>query len=327
MDPPNPAADNQLVRTPKSEMVTRAWPSTARPILQKPTSDQVRIFDPALRPNPEAFRVGDPVFADPAVAERWRATRSQVMDHLLRVLVNSPWKDHLVLRGSLLLKAWLGEAARQPGDIDWVISPDSIEMVSPLGREMIDGLLRLISEHAVAGEAVINVAEVSVADIWTYERAPGQRFLVPWSAPGLPRGVVQMDLVFGENLPVPPVLTPMSTSDGDSISIYAATPELALAWKLLWLETDTYPQGKDLYDAVLLAEQTRLPLHLLEQVLREGEYPPIRQLEADFPLEWDVDWDNFKQEYPWVDGGARDWQVRLTAALAPMFVARAEPLH
>ncbi|PYC74957.1 hypothetical protein C7C45_03455 [Micromonospora arborensis] len=38
--------------------------------------------------------------------------------------------------------------------------------------------------------------------------------------------------------------------------VLAAPAPLALAWKLLWLATDRYPQGKDLYDAALLAEHT-----------------------------------------------------------------------
>ena len=43
---------------------------------------------------------------------------------------------------------------------------------------------------------------------------------------------------------------------GVAAPMLAAPAPLALAWKLLWLATDTYPQGKDLYDAVLLAENT-----------------------------------------------------------------------
>jgi hypothetical protein len=36
---------------------------------------------------------------------------------------------------------------------------------------------------------------------------------------------------------------------------------------------------------------------------------------ADFPLEWEVDWKNFKLEYPWIEGTAEERQARLSVAL------------
>lgn len=50
----------------------------------------------------------------------------------------------------------------------------------------------------------------------------------------------------------------------------AAARELSLAWKPMWLVGDLYPQGKDLYDAVLLAERHRLPNALLQEVFRQA---------------------------------------------------------
>jgi hypothetical protein len=284
-----------------------------------PDAVQERVFDPALKHYSRAFRLGEPVFEDPEVGARWRTNRLQAMDHLLRVASTSPWKDHLVLRGSVLLKAWLGEAAREPGDMDWVVSPKNLGIDDPLAREMIEGLVRLAADRPRAGETRVEAARIAVDDIWTYERVPGRRVVFPWTAANSPPGSVQMDFVFGEDLWSEPILTPIPTHDGDSVIVWAATKEVALAWKLLWLETDSYPQGKDLYDATLLAEQSRLPLSLLDRVLRASEYPPARGLEPDFTLEWSVDWDSFKSEYPWVPGEAADWQARLTAALKPMF--------
>jgi hypothetical protein len=283
---------------------------------------QPRVFDPSLRQFLRAFRLGDPIFSDPDVAQRWRSARTQVMDHLLKIAAQSPWSEHLVLRGSLLLKAWLGAAAREPGDMDWVVTPKSVRVTDPLAREMIEGLVRCAAEDPVTGEALIDVAGIVTDDIWTYERAPGKRIGFPWQAQGVPPGVVQVDLVFEEELWLAPVLTHVPLCDGGTVEAWAASKELALAWKLLWLETDSYPQGKDLYDAVLLAEQAKLSLEILERILWDEGYPPARQLDAGFPLEWDVDWDNFKLEYPAVEGTARDWQERLAAALAPMFTAR-----
>lgn len=80
-----------------------------------------------------------------------------------------------------------------------------------------------------------------------------------------------------------------------------------------------HPQGKDLYDATLLAEQTHLPLDLLYKVLRAGGWQSQAELQPDFPLKWKVDWANFKLEYPGVKGKAEEWQPRLAHALAPTF--------
>ncbi|MEU8179044.1 hypothetical protein AB0C14_39815 [Microbispora hainanensis] len=101
---------------------------------------------------------------------------------------------------------------------------------------------------------------------------------------------------------------------------WPASPELSPAWKLLWLASDIWPQGKDLYDAVLLAERVALPRDLLCGVLRdalgereagESGRETIRSL--------DVDWDEFRAEYPQITGDRSDWLERLTRALGPAF--------
>jgi hypothetical protein len=124
-------------------------------------------------------------------------------------------------------------------------------------------------------------------------------------------------------------LTPIPTRLGGNIPIWSASKELSLAWKLLWLETDMYSQGKDLYDATLLAEQTQLPFELLRQVLESSEdwidclkWVPNFSWKSGYP--WlsesrDIDWDNFILEYPWVEGNAQSWIDRLSLALAPTF--------
>nr|WP_236646982.1 hypothetical protein [Micromonospora acroterricola] len=49
--------------------------------------------------------------------------------------------------------------------------------------------------------------------------------------------------------------------------LLAAPASLALAWKLLWLATDMYPQGKDLYGAFLLGEHTAVDQALVRQLM------------------------------------------------------------
>ncbi|MEV0492011.1 nucleotidyl transferase AbiEii/AbiGii toxin family protein [Streptomyces atratus] len=70
---------------------------------------------------------GEPAFSDPSLAPRWRAARRSVQDHLLRVVAESPWGDGLILRGSLPLQAWVGAAAREPGDLDWIVLEPSAD--------------------------------------------------------------------------------------------------------------------------------------------------------------------------------------------------------
>ncbi|WNI21355.1 hypothetical protein [Streptomyces sp. ITFR-16] len=61
---------------------------------------------------------GDPVFGAPSAARPRRAAHRAVQDHLPEVIAASPWGDGPALRGSLPLRAWLGTAAREPGDDD-----------------------------------------------------------------------------------------------------------------------------------------------------------------------------------------------------------------
>lgn len=308
------------------------YPNTYQPNPDRdPRIQRSQVFDPALKQYANAFRLGDPIFQDPEIARGWIDARQKVIDFLLLSIQDSRWHEHLVLRGSLLLKAWVGDAARNPGDIDWVFRPADINVDNSLSTQLFDDLIQMVAECPQIGSVWINSAKISIDKLWTYERAEGRRIVFPWHAKGLPEGTLQMDVVFGERSFAEPILTPILTRSGDNISIWSVTKELSLAWKLLWLETDCYPQGKDLYDAVLLAERTHLPFELIREVLESDEdwrcdtqggyirnfswrsgYPWVMELS-------DIDWDNFKLEYPQVEGSAKDWHDRLSLALAPTF--------
>ncbi|WP_430780386.1 nucleotidyl transferase AbiEii/AbiGii toxin family protein [Actinoplanes sp. G11-F43] len=43
------------------------------------------------------------------------------LDHVLTVIAESSWAERLVLRGSMTMPAWIGDAARTPGDLDWMV--------------------------------------------------------------------------------------------------------------------------------------------------------------------------------------------------------------
>ncbi|MET7798883.1 hypothetical protein [Streptomyces decoyicus] len=112
------------------------------------------------------------------------------------------------------------------------------------------------------------------------------------------------------------------------VVVHAATRALSLAWKVLWLVSDMHPEGKDLYDAVLLAESTELPFALLREVFRGVDggsfdrHPVL--LETLYGIE--RDWSELRKEYPDRTGlmarepGAEyEYVERLVAALAPTF--------
>lgn len=288
-------------------------PSTFRPLAAEGRDvRQQRVFDPALKHFDHAFRAGEPEFGDPAEGARWSAARRAAMAHVLAVLAASPWAGNLVLRGSVALRAWLGEVAREPGDLDFVVVPKTFAPDGPEARAMLEGLVAAVAADPGPG---LRADQVVAEHIWTYERVPGRRLVFPFDVDGLPQGAVQVDLVFNEDLPDAPVdveVPPLGTR------VLAASPALSLAWKLQWLATDNYPQGKDLYDAVLLAERTAVSLDLVRDLIRPelGAEADSFTWESVLDLRLYVDWENFRAERPGVEGDAATWLRRLVDALA-----------
>ncbi|MFF9867520.1 nucleotidyl transferase AbiEii/AbiGii toxin family protein [Streptomyces sp. NPDC013953] len=299
----------------------RELPRTLRPVL----GDDVRqraVFDPSLKHLQRAYRAGDPVFDTPERTAAWVRARRAALDAVLVAVSDSPWADSLVLRGSVLLADWFGAEAREPGDLDFVVIPESWRMEDGRTTRMLEGVAA-----AADGRAGIKASGLVAEDIWTYDRVPGRRMVLPWSVPGLPEGQVQLDFVFSERLPAEP--EPVELACG--AVVLAATPELSLAWKLLWLISDAHPQGKDLYDAVLLAERYPLPLELLDEVFRlAGEWPlPNRNVElqdfANLATEsyGGTEWVHFAAEYPHLAAsGEGQYAGRLVEALRPAFERR-----
>ena len=136
-------------------------------------------FDPALAQLPSAFRPGDPTFPDPATAWRWAELRRAATDHVLRRIAESPFGDRLILRGSRLQKAWFGDQAREPGDLDWVFdlgSGDDYDQL-PEPSEFFEGMIEAVfAGPSPAGVELVRDAMATDA-VWTYDRAPGRRGL------------------------------------------------------------------------------------------------------------------------------------------------------
>lgn len=293
------------------------YPNTFQPLAGQ---DTPRFFDPALLQFSNAYRLGDPHLDNTTLHNRWVDARRRVIHHILGLVNSSKWKEHLVLRGSLVLKAWLGEKAREPGDIDWVFRPADVEIDDPAARELFDDLVQVIVHDPQAGEAAIDINGIATDDIWTYDRAPGKRIVFPWRVEGLLPGSVQMDVVFKEELLTEPVQVDIPTFGDESQLVWTVDKNISLAWKLLWLENDMHPQGKDLYDAALLSEQTTIPLDLLMRVMESGEtYAPLPKFDAQSPLKWEFDEAEFKREYPWITEDLADLQARLSASLKKTF--------
>ncbi|MER8036664.1 nucleotidyl transferase AbiEii/AbiGii toxin family protein [Streptomyces hydrogenans] len=293
-----------------------------------PAAVRHRVFDPALKHFREAFRPTDDVVRDPETRARWQEARRSALDLVLAAVAGSAWADALVLRGSMLMSAWFGEDARPPKDIDFVVVPDSWRIEEPRTRAMLDGIAEAAERLARTLDTgiVIDDAGAVTEYIWSYERVPGHRLVLPWTAPGLPGGQVQLDFVFHERLPRPP-----RPAEVAGVRVPAADRELSLAWKLQWLSCDMYPQAKDLYDAVLLAESCTLPLSLLETVLREAdEWPGGLGTPLDLAVfehaAREVDWSAFPDDRgtPGAESGRsvrEELTTRLLTALAPTFAS------
>ncbi|MBP6750230.1 MAG: nucleotidyl transferase AbiEii/AbiGii toxin family protein [Xanthomonadaceae bacterium] len=283
------------------------------------------IFDPALRNYSAGYREGDPTFASDEDRRRWQAARTALLEHAMRIVAESRWKEHVMLRGSALLTLFLGDEARSPGDIDWVILTPGWTSTCDETEAMLNDIAQRFTEQGRVGEATVDPEQVARDPIWTYERADGMRLTFIGTIAGLPPLKVQCDFVFGETPWEPPMPMSIPTSDHREIALSAVSPELSLAWKLLWLLTDMYPQGKDLYDAVMLAERYPLPQPLLDRLVaavceEKGEYWRGTLSDASFEDVFEknfveIEWAPFAVEYPWVDPDLEGWIDRLKQAV------------
>ncbi|WP_328396855.1 nucleotidyl transferase AbiEii/AbiGii toxin family protein [Nocardia sp. NBC_00416] len=282
-------------------------------------------------------------FAEPEDGGRWRAARREAIDHVLAAIAQSPWSSRLVLRGSVPVKAWFGVWAREPGDLDFVVLHQMWRLNEPSVDEMFDDLVADAVALSRRPGSTVSIDRKpcwrdEIGDDYRYHGMPGQRLVLSWYGRGQV-GTVQIDFAFDEPLDDPPEPTtiPCSGPPGRSIVLQTASKRLSLAWKIAWLAADAGlaaesnegsahgpgPSGKDLYDAVLLAEHCRLPGDLLDTVLRSCGVPVLAAY--DTPLELlvnianDVDWRAFAGDHPLLAGAHEEFVWRFVAALAPIF--------
>ncbi|MEU6188119.1 nucleotidyl transferase AbiEii/AbiGii toxin family protein [Nocardia sp. NPDC047038] len=183
--------------------------------------------------------------------------------------------------------------------------------------------------HAADG-VVLDADGVHTDGQWSYfdsYDSTGTRLIVPWNSHKHGAGQIQLDFAADQTLPDAPVWTVIPRADARPPTVVlTATRELSLAWKLLWLHTDSTETGraagKDLYDAVLLAEcpQTNLTPQLLRKVLGTQ----ARDFNPDSIRHWRVDWTEFHRTHPGIHGEIGNWLDRLARAI-PTQAIQSEP--
>lgn len=115
-----------------------------------------------------------------------------------------------------------------------------------LAKECLTKLVDLVHQHPHTANAEVVVSRIAQDEIWTYERAEGRRLIFPFQTASGAMREVQMDIVWNEPLLQAPVLTALPTHDASKheLRLWAATPELSLAWKLLWLASDFHARER-----------------------------------------------------------------------------------
>lgn len=298
---------------------SRATPSTLVAELKNIELTRPLVFDPALRQFQQAHRASEPRFDSREDTARWEALRKAVLHHILCRIGESPCAPHLVLRGSSVMFTWFGQRARNPRDLDWVVIPREWQPNWQQSRTLIKDLFELLQGSVIADGLSIAAGGFALEEIWTYEKAPGERIIVPWEYKD-PRfnGTIQMDVVFGEWMAYTPEVTDVLIDDFPAICLQTVSRQQSLAWKLLWLISDSYPMGKDLYDAVILAEET--PVNFREvQLTFELAGESFGDFSRRAIEELNVDWDVFLVDYPAIAGTQDTWKQRLLSALEPLF--------
>lgn len=314
---------NEATKEPLSDAdrAELGLPRTFRTVADPGVTQQL-VFDPATKHFDRSFRAGEPQFSDAEQAASWQHARGAAIITVLAAISGSPWAENLVLRGSVLLKAWLGAVAREPRDLDFIVIPTDWSIEEDRSGQMLTGIAAGAQQACAGSPLAIDAGQAAIEGIWTYDRVPGLRMMLPWTADGGHSGDLQLDFVFNEHLPAAPEPTVVSlTSDGPRAQVLAVTPELSLAWKVQWLITDSYPQAKDLYDAVLLAERTPLRYDLLRQVLIAADraYERLQVTLADITSLDYIDFNAFRVDYPNLTPNDQDLMQRLAAALEPTF--------
>ncbi|UGT42907.1 nucleotidyl transferase AbiEii/AbiGii toxin family protein [Nocardia yamanashiensis] len=247
------------------------------------------------------------------------------MDHLLAAVASSNWRHHLALRGSMPLKAWFGDKARAPYDLEFVVTPSRWRPHDSPAQRMCEEIPARAAELAAAGTVRIRPGPWYRPDSAQPGRDRGSaelRIAVEWECAGVGSSNLAIVFAFGEDLLTPPIdiEIPRLGRPGPPATLAAADQPLSLAWKLRKLSAPGHITGNDLFDAVLLAEHCAVSSRTLQTYVLEGD-TDTRGLSAGFlahlarRLEH-VDWYDFAEEYPLLESARAEFADRLIRALS-----------
>lgn len=239
-----------------------------------------------------------------------------------------------VLRGSILLSHWFGDAARVAGDMDleWFPTPDwGRRSASPIeqARKL---CMCAATEHAYhQSRSPVSFVEDSArqddgVSLWNWDYGtPGLRCFTGWTWEERNlRGDLQIDLAlaaFYDLTGIAMVTVELPRAAGDPVEVQAYAPEMLLAAKLSWIirsvgrktgldgiERLTFSgEPKDLFDAHLLVTKGLLRPEVFQSaflsVAMEDKIDGHQLdlvLDSELPVfdgEWASEWPEFFQRY------------------------------
>ncbi len=298
-------------------------------------------------------------FTDPEDGADWFAARREAIDHILAAVAWSPWSPRLVLRGDVLMRAWFDECVPEPDSVEFFVRLELWQRDEPRVREMLDDLLAdTVARSRQPGSTVVidrPLCEHDTIGESGYVRGPFRaQLILSWRGHGHV-GTVDLDFVYEEPLPDRPVPTPIPRASipGRPLVLLAASQRQSLAWKIAQLVAESgrisvspyeevseealeegYPPAQDyhrpgplgraLYEAVLLAERSPLPLDLFERTLGLRNIlvsAPDAEVHLLVQIANDVDWNAFADEHPALAGAHEQFLWRFVAALTPTFAS------
>lgn len=203
--------------------------------------------------------------------------------------------DKLVLRGSFVMRIWFGDAARDPGDVDFMVADRWLELAGEDGDAIMTELVEVLGTPKWS-EFLMGYPDVS-----------GWTMAFPDAA---------MDLAFEERLRREPEVIEV-----DGVPVKVASRAEALAWKLRWLVE--FPIPKDLYDAVLLAESIRAAGGEVDMAFARELISDELGDDVVLSSKWA---EHIPRAEMWeakgLPGRPEEWMDRLSAACGPLGVAR-----
>lgn len=158
---------------------------------------------------------------------------------LRRMTANSP--EHFIVRGGILMRLWLGDAARPTLDLDFAATTQFDK------RWSMETIRTLLSQCVADDEAVVRSDDLCFEEIWAETPSPGYRIKVPIQ---YGTRVVTQDVDVGYHDPIvpPPVPTELKLGEGRPIPLYAVTKETNFGWKFHELFEKSTWHSKHLYD-------------------------------------------------------------------------------